>query len=35
MVTGHGPAHSRRIHRATIEGDYGLGRLEVAEAGAR
>lgn len=27
-VSGHDPAYSRRIHRATIEGDYGLGRPE-------
>jgi len=33
MVSGHDPAHARRIHRATIEGDYGLGRREFAEAG--
>jgi taurine dioxygenase len=32
-VSGHDPAHSRRIHRATIEGDYGLGRAEFAGAG--
>jgi taurine dioxygenase len=28
MATGHDPATSRKIHRATIEGDYGLGRPE-------
>lgn len=33
MVAGHDPAFSRKIHRATIEGDYGLGRPEFAEAG--
>jgi len=33
MVSGHDPEESRRIHRATIEGDYGLGRPELAEAG--
>ena len=33
MVAGHDPACSRKIHRATIEGDYGLGRPEFAEAG--
>jgi hypothetical protein len=33
MVTGHDPAQSRKIHRATVEGDYGLGRPEFAEAG--
>jgi taurine dioxygenase len=27
-VSGHDPQYSRRVHRATIEGDYGLGRLE-------
>jgi taurine dioxygenase len=32
MVTGHDSAFARRIHRATIEGDYGLGRPEFAEA---
>jgi len=33
MVTGHDPVHKRKIHRATVEGDYGLGRPEFAEAG--
>jgi taurine dioxygenase len=28
-VSGHDPRYSRRVHRATIEGDYGLGRLEA------
>jgi taurine dioxygenase len=27
-VSGHDPAHARRVHRATIAGDYGLGRME-------
>jgi taurine dioxygenase len=27
-VSGHDPQYSRRVHRATIEGDYGLGRFE-------
>ncbi len=27
-VSGHDPRYSRRVHRATIEGDYGLGRFE-------
>jgi taurine dioxygenase len=26
-VSGHDPKYSRCVHRATIEGDYGLGRL--------
>ena len=30
-VSGHDPKHSRRVHRATIEGDYGLGSLEAAD----
>lgn len=30
-VSGHDPAYARRIHRATIEGDYGMGRPEVQE----
>ncbi len=29
-VSGHDPVHSRRVHRATIDGDYGLGRPEVS-----
>jgi taurine dioxygenase len=29
-VSGHDPSYSRRVHRATIQGDYGLGRLEGA-----
>ncbi|MDG2004137.1 MAG: TauD/TfdA family dioxygenase [Novosphingobium sp.] len=32
MVTGHDPTLSRNIHRATIEGDYGLGRAELVGA---
>jgi taurine dioxygenase len=32
-VGGHDPRYSRRVHRATIEGDYGLGRLEGSEEG--
>lgn len=28
-VSGHDPQYSRRVHRATIEGDYGLGRFEA------
>jgi len=33
-VSGHDPRYSRRVHRASIEGDYGLGRPEHAlEAG--
>jgi taurine dioxygenase len=31
-VSGHDPQHSRRVHRATIEGDYGLGRFEHERA---
>lgn len=33
-VSGHDPRHSRRVHRATIEGDYGLGRFEHEHASA-
>ena len=33
-VSGHDPQHSRRMHRATIEGDYGLGRFESEPAGS-
>jgi taurine dioxygenase len=29
-VSGMAPQHSRCMHRTTIEGDYGLGRFEVA-----
>jgi taurine dioxygenase len=32
-VSGHDPGYSRRVHRATIEGDYGLGRLEAKAGG--
>jgi taurine dioxygenase len=28
-VSGHDPAHQRRVHRATVRGDYGLGRWEL------
>ena len=31
-VNGHDPEASRRVHRVTIEGDYGLGRFESASA---
>jgi taurine dioxygenase len=27
-VDGNDPGHSRRVHRTTIKGDYGLGRFE-------
>ena len=27
-VSGHDPAHERRMHRTTIRGDYGLGYFE-------
>jgi taurine dioxygenase len=27
-VSGHRPEHKRRMHRATVRGDYGLGRFE-------
>jgi len=30
-VSGHDPKHRRKVHRATIEGDYGLGRAESLE----
>lgn len=30
-VSGHDPSQTRRIYRATIEGDYGLGRAEIRE----
>ena len=33
-VSGHDPRYSRKVHRATIEGDYGLGRSETARVGA-
>jgi taurine dioxygenase len=38
-VSGHDPHHARRVQRTTIQGDYGLGRLdgnveEVASATA-
>lgn len=33
-VSGHDPQYSRRVHRATIEGDYGLGRFENERADA-
>lgn len=33
-VSGHDPRHSRRVHRATIDGDYGLGRFEHERADA-
>jgi len=29
-VSGMSPEHTRCMHRTTIEGDYGLGRFEVA-----
>ena len=32
-VSGHDRRHLRRIQRATIEGDYGLGRAEDAGDG--
>lgn len=30
-VGGHDPRHARRMQRTTIQGDYGLGRLEAAD----
>jgi len=30
-VSGHRPEYSRRVQRTTVNGDYGLGRLESAE----
>jgi taurine dioxygenase len=30
-VSGHDPKHGRKVHRATIEGDYGLGRAEFPD----
>jgi taurine dioxygenase len=33
-VSGHDPKYARRVHRATIEGDYGLGRFEHDAAAA-
>jgi taurine dioxygenase len=30
-VSGHNPSHRRRMHRAGIAGDYGLGRWEHPE----
>jgi len=27
-VSGHDPQYSRRMHRTTIKGDYGLGKFE-------
>ncbi len=32
-VTGHNPQYHRRMHRAGIAGDYGLGRWETAAKG--
>jgi taurine dioxygenase len=31
-VDGHPPQYPRKMQRTTIEGDYGLGRLETAGA---
>jgi len=31
-VSGQDPMYARRVHRATIEGDYGLGRFESERA---
>jgi taurine dioxygenase len=28
-ASGHDPQYARRVHRATIDGDYGLGRTEA------
>jgi taurine dioxygenase len=28
-ASGHSPQHLRVVHRTTVEGDYGLGRLET------
>ena len=33
-VSGHDPSHVRRMHRAGIAGDYGLGRWENAATGS-
>jgi len=30
--TGHSPKHRRLVHRTTIDGDYGLGRIETNAA---
>jgi len=27
-VSGHSPQHQRRVQRTTIQGDYGLGKVE-------
>jgi taurine dioxygenase len=34
-VSGHRPEYGRRVHRATIKGDYGLGRFESDRRGDR
>jgi taurine dioxygenase len=34
MVTGHPADQERQMHRSTIVGDYGLGRLETTAAAA-
>jgi taurine dioxygenase len=34
-VSGHDPQYSRRVHRATIEGDYGLGHFEANASAKR
>ena len=33
-ISGNDPKHLRRMHRTTIEGDYGLGRFESELVGA-
>jgi taurine dioxygenase len=34
-VNGHDPKSARRVHRVTIEGDYGLGRFEADAKGTK